>query len=135
MDYNLNVFLEALWGASILPFGSEATFAAMAAFGTFDMKIPALLALTGGVLGQLLNLTIGRVFLSLHHKGLLFVKQYWYDRIATLFNKYGTWLIVFSWVSILKLVLIFAGFLGTRTRFALPLILAGQVYHYWQYLF
>jgi len=134
MDYNAQVFLEALWAASIIPFSNDATFSAMAAFGNFDMHIPAVIAIIGATMGQIFNLIIGRLFLELHKKGLLYVKAVWYDRIAGIFNKYCVFLLLFSWVSILKLLLVFAGFLGTGIRFALPLILIGQIYHYSSYL-
>jgi len=134
MDQNAQVFLEALWSASIIPFSNDATFAAMASFGGFDMKIPALLSIIGATLGQVFNLIVGKLLLECHRKGWLFVQPHWYDKIALIFNKYFIWLLVFSWVSIVKFSLVFAGFLGTRTRFALPLILIGQIYCYGSYL-
>ena len=134
MDYNTQIFLEALWTASIIPFSNDATFAAMASFGGFDMHVPAVIATIGATMGQSFNLIVGRLFLELHKKGLLYVKPAWYEKIAGIFNKYCVWLLLFSWMSILKLVLVFAGFLGTGIRFALPLILIGQIYHYSDYL-
>jgi membrane protein YqaA with SNARE-associated domain len=134
MEQAFTIFHEALWNASIIPFSHEATLAAMAGFGGFDLTIPTLFAIAGGTLGQMLNLMIGMFVLRFYIAGKLHVSEYWYNKCAQLFNKYGVWLLIFSWVSILKILVVFAGFLGTRPRFALPLILIGQVYHYSNYL-
>ena len=134
MEHYFNIFFEALWTASIIPFSSDATFASMSAFGGFDMKIPFVLAVTGATLGQIFNLMVGKFMLQLHQKGRLYVSEIWYQRVAYYFNKYGIFLLLFSWVAFLKVLLIIAGFVGTRVRFALPLVILGQIYHYGSYL-
>ena len=134
MDHYFQVFYEAAWSASIIPLSSDATFTAMQLFGGYDMRFAAMLAVTGATLGQIFNLMVGRFLLTFHKRNLLHVSDYWYARISTLFNKYGVFLILFSWVSIMKVVLVLAGFLDTRIRFVLPLIVIGQLYHYGSYL-
>jgi len=134
MDHYFQVFYEAAWSASIIPLSSDAAFQAMRLFGGYDMQFAVFLAVTGATLGQIFNLMLGKFLLTFHRKNLLYVSDYWYARVATLFNKYGVFLILFSWVSILKVILILAGFLDTRIRFVLPLIVIGQLYHYGQYL-
>ena len=134
MNNYYSVFIEALWSASIIPFSTDATFAAMSAFGGFDMKIPALIAIIGATLGQIFNLMLGGFLLGFHRKGLLYVNEYWYNRVSVIFNKYGVFLLLFSWVSFLKVLLVIAGFLDTRIRFVLPLVVIGQIYHYSSYL-
>ena len=130
MEYYFKIFYESAWSASVIPFSNEATFFAMQAFGGFDMKIPVLLAVTGATLGQLFNLMLGKFLLSFYRKGQLHVSEYWYNRVSVLFNTYGIFLLLFSWVSILKVLVVLTGFVGTRTRFALPLIVLGQFYYY-----
>ena len=134
MEYNFQIFYEALWSASIIPFSTDATFSALAYFGNNDMRIPIILGIIGGTLGQIFNLLLGHFMMKLHHKGKLHVSEHWYNKCSGIFNKYLVWLIVFSWVSILKMILVFGGFLGTRLRFALPLIIIGQIIHYGSYL-
>jgi len=134
MDHYFDVFFEALWTASVVPFSTDATYAAMNAFGGFDMRVPFALAVTGASIGQVFNIVVGKFLLTLHQKGQLHVSEKWYGRISQNFNKYGIFLLLFSWVSFLKVLVVVAGFVGTRIRFALPLIIIGQIYHYGSYL-
>ena len=134
MEHYFTLFYEAAWTASIIPFSTDATFVSMVSFGGFDMRIPAILSIMGATLGQIFNLMLGKFLLSFHKKGILHVTEYWYNKVSNAFNKYGVFLLLFSWVSFLKVLLVLAGFLDTRIRFALPLALIGQIYHYSSYL-
>ena len=134
MDPYFKVFYEAIWSASLVPFASDATFVAMQSFGGYNMPLAAAIAIVGATLGQLFNFQIGKIMFRFKEKGVLYISDYWFDKISKIFNKYGAFLILFSWISILRVLVVIAGFLNTKTRFVLPLIILGQIYHYGSYL-
>ena len=127
-----NIFLESAWKASIIPLGNDTTFFAMKAFGNYNMTTPFLLSITGAMLGQLFNWLVGRFLVG--HKARMKVSDYWQNRVSTLFNKYGIFLLLFSWVPLCNLIVVLAGFVGTRIKIVLPLVMAGQIFYYGCYL-
>jgi len=134
MSFYLPIFLESAWVASIIPMSSEPTFFAMKAFGGYDMAIPFLLAIAGATLGQSLNWLVGKMLLRLEKNKKLNISDYWYHRVAGLFNQYGIFLLLLSWVPLCNLLVVLAGFVGTKPKIVLPLIIIGQAAHYGSYL-
>ena len=128
------VFYEAAWGNSLIPLASEATFLTLKSFGGFNMPLAAALAVFGATLGQTFNWILGTLLLSLHHQGMFRVSDYWYNKISYLFNTYLIFMLFFSWAPLCKVMLLIAGFLDTRLRFVLPLVIAGQIFNYVGYL-
>lgn len=131
--YLLPILVESTWHASIIPLGNDATFYAMQAFGNYDMKMPVLLAVIGATMGQMFNWMVGEFLLS--YKGSLKVDDYWHGRVAALFNKYGIFLLLFSWAPLCNLLVVLAGFVGTKPKIVFTLVLAGQAFNYGRYLF
>lgn len=131
MDIYFRVLYESAWVASVLPFSSEATFFAMRSFGGFNMPLAAALSVAGATIGMSFNWLLGRLLYNLHQKKHTFhISESWYKRVAELFNKYGVFLLLFSWAPLLKFVVVIAGFLNTRYRFVLPLIVIGHIFSY-----
>ena len=135
MNNYVNVFIESARVASVIPFSSEPTFFAMFYFGGFNMPLAAALAVLGASLGQSFNWYAGHLLLKSHRKRPFKVSEYWYNRCTQLYGKYGALLLFFSWLPLMKLLVVAAGFLNVRFRFALPLIFAGNVVAYGYYLF
>lgn len=132
----LNVALESAWNASIAPFGNEATFYAMKAFGNFDMRLAALMAVMGAVAGQLSNWVIGRLMLwmKMHGKAKI-IREETYEKARRFFHKYLMFILFFSWFPLLKFAVLAAGFLNVRFRTALILVAAGHLLHYGWFLY
>ena len=135
MDNYTNVFIESARVASLIPFSSEPTFFAMFYFGGFNMPLAAAMAVAGSTLGMSVNWWIGSALLKQHKKKSFSVNEYWYNKCAALFNKYGALLVLLSWLPLMKLMLVAAGFLNVRFRFVLPLIIVGHALCYGFYLF
>ena len=135
MDNYTNVFIESARVASLIPFSSEPTFFAMFYFGGFNMPLAIALAVAGATIGMSVNWLIGKSLLKIHQKKKLSVSEYWYNKCSQLFNKYGAILVLFSWLPLMKLMLVAAGFLNVRFRFVLPLVIIGHTIGYGYYLF
>lgn len=131
MDMYIQIFFESLWNASIVPFGSETTLHAMKAFGGYDLRLGALMAITGGVLGQIFNWCVGALMLWLKKNGKARVmSDTLYAKMQRVFHRYLIFLLFFSWAPILKFLVLAAGFLQVRFRTALLLVTAGYALHY-----
>ncbi len=133
-DY-LNVFFEAFHTATIIPFSSEATMAAMKGFegsGFEDFNIPAaiVLAVAGGVLGQMFNWWLGTFLASKRKPDGWNIPDSLYDKARHIFNTYLVFLLVLSWVTLGNFFTLAAGFLGAKPKMVLPLVLIGYVLHY-----
>lgn len=135
MDFYFKVFYEAAWSNSIIPFATEATYMALKLFGGYNLPGVCLLAIVGATIGQAFNWYVGQVLFKLHKNSSLHISEQWYNKISELFNKYGIFLLLFSWAPLCKLLLIVAGFLNTRLSFALSLVILGQIYYYGSQLF
>ena len=135
MDNYTNVFIESARVASIIPFASEPTFFAMFYFGGFNMPLAAGLAVAGATVGMSFNWLVGKMLLEWHKKKSFNVNEYWYNKCAALFGKYGAILILLSWLPLMKFMLVAAGFLNVRYRFVLPLVVIGHVMCYGYFLF
>ncbi|MBY0407870.1 MAG: hypothetical protein K2Q01_09265 [Rickettsiales bacterium] len=130
MENYLKVFLEAAWTNSLVPFAPDATFSAMKLFGGYNMHMAAILATAGASLGLLLNWLIGQGLLKMHAKSNLHVSEQRYQRVSYLFNKYGIFLLLFSWVPLMKIIMLLAGFLNAPLKFVMPLVVVGQLFFY-----
>ena len=128
MAFEAQILLEALHTASIIPFGNEPTFYAMKAFGTFDMIVPTLLAITGALLGQSFNLLIGRLAHRFFHTRL---RGEGLDKISASFHRFGFLLLAVCWLPLGNLLITLpAGFFHIPLKKALPVILIGLALHY-----
>jgi len=124
----LPIFIESAWKASIIPFGNDVTFFALKSFGGYDMALPFILAVAGATLGQTFNWCLGHFLIS--YKDRLNINEQLYSRFATAFNQYGVFLLLFSWAILCNMLVVIAGFVGTKPKIVLPLIIIGQAVHY-----
>lgn len=130
MNHYLNVFLEAFYTASLIPFASESTLSAMKAFGGYNLPLAVALAVIGGVMGQTINLTLGHVLRRLRKPGGWNIPEPRYQKAQRLFYSYGLFIYLVCWLAFGNLVVVISGFLNIRPKTALPLILLGYAAHY-----
>ncbi len=130
----LDIFLEQLHSASIIPFASQWTLAALHNFGG-DMTLPVIAAITGAALGQLFNWAVGRGLRTLKSKDTAFFQTAGYQKTKATFDRYGVFLLFFSWMPLFNFLTVAAGFLGTPAKILRPVILLGIMLHFTQYLF
>ncbi|MEH6547149.1 MAG: YqaA family protein [Sneathiella sp.] len=95
------LFLSAFLSATLLPGSSEALLAAYIATEKGNIWILLVVAVTGNVLGSMVNWIIGR-FLSQYVGRKWFpISQRRYVQATNWFNKYGKWSLLFAWVPII----------------------------------
>jgi membrane protein YqaA with SNARE-associated domain len=122
------IFFQSAWKASIIPLGQDTAFFAMKAFGNYDMTFPLVLAVVGATIGQMFNWYIGKWLIA--HRAQMKINDYWLNRVSSLFNKYGIFLLLFSWAPLCNFFVVLAGFVGTKPKIVLPLIIIGQAAYY-----
>lgn len=137
MSAYLDVFTESALVASIIPFTHDPSFLAMLSFGGYNMPLATALAILGAATGAVFNFTLGRLLLYFYQKKnwLSFLSIETYNKSSGIFLRYFFVLLPFSWLSTLNFFVFLAGFLGTRAKLALSLVMAGQIAHYGWYLF
>ena len=94
----LSLFTVAFMVATIIPFGSEAYFITLLSLGEYNHFFLLIAASVGNVLGSLFNWCCG-FYVN------YFIKKSWFpinnkmiDRGNKLFNRYGKWSLLLSWV-------------------------------------
>ena len=130
MEYYFKVFYESAWTNSLIPFATDATFSAINLFGGYNMPIAAMIATAGATLGLTSNWLLGYALMRMRNGSKLQLKEAYYNRASILFNKYGIFLLLFTWVPLFKIIMIFAGFLNAPLKFVLPLAVIGQLFYY-----
>ncbi len=137
MGAYLDVFIESILANSIIPFMHEPSFFAMHSFGGYNMPLAAVLAILGSFIGAAFNFALGLGLLRLYRrkndrKHLPIDK---YNKFKHTFSRYFIILLPLSWMPLLNILVLLAGFFGTKARLVLSLVLAGQIAHYGWYLF
>jgi membrane protein YqaA with SNARE-associated domain len=129
MDQFFRIFIESAWTASLIPLSSEATLYAMKSFGQ-DVTLAVIPAILGGTLGMMTNFLLGMLMLRAKRSGIPVIGERTYDKAQRFFNKYLFFLLFLSFLPMFKFLVLAAGFLGTRPRYALILVALGYVLHY-----
>lgn len=125
------LFLSAFASATLLPGSSEAALLALLATGQGDPGLLVAAATAGNVLGSVLNWGLGRFLFHLRDHPWFPVGPEPLDRAVGRFRRYGTWLLLLSWVPIVgdPLTLV-AGVLRVRLIPFLLLVSAGKAGRY-----
>lgn len=133
-SFSYQLLLDAAHQASIIPFGNDIVFYAMKSFGTYPMGVPVALSIAGGLLGYIFNWYVGRSLMFFEYKGRFRMNPTRYETIRTYAEKYGIYLLVLSWMPLLNLLPVAAGFLKLPLKKILPFVIAGLAWHYGQAL-
>ncbi|USG63136.1 DedA family protein [Sneathiella marina] len=125
------MFLSAFLSATLLPGSSEALLATYIAAEQGNTWILLLMAVTGNVLGSIVNWFIGR-FLSQYSDRRWFpISEKRYAQAINWFNKYGKWSLLFAWVPVIGDPLtIVAGGLRVPMGIFIILVTAGKLVRY-----
>ena len=94
----ISLFAVAFMVATVIPFGSEAYFIALLSLGDYNNLLLLIAASAGNILGSLFNWICG-FYVN------YFIKKSWFpinnrmiDKSNRMFNKYGKWSLLLSWV-------------------------------------
>lgn len=129
-SFSLQIFLEAIHKASVIPFGSDLTFYVMKAFGGYDMAAPVILSVVGASLGHIVNWYIGRSLVFFEYKGKFRINPERYERIRAFAEKYGIFLLVFAYAPLMNLLVVASGFLKLPLKKVMPFVIVGLAVHY-----
>ena len=84
--------------ATIVPFGSEVYFATLLSLGKYNNVLLLVSASVGNVLGSVFNWVCGYYINFFIKKSWFPIKQDKIKKGTDLFNKYGKWSLLLSWV-------------------------------------
>ena len=84
--------------ATIVPFGSEVYFATLLSLGKYNNFLLLVSASVGNVLGSVFNWVCGYFINYFIKKSWFPIKQDKIKKGTELFNKYGKWSLLLSWV-------------------------------------
>lgn len=134
IDAYLWMFTAALIAGTFIPFlpaSSELVLAGFLAAGQGETQLLVASATLGNVLGAVVNYVAGRYVSGLSDRPWFPVTQVQMDRASRLFNCYGFWVLLLTWLPFIgDVIAVVAGLL--RTRFWLFLILTaiGKLFRY-----
>ena len=94
----LSLFTVAFMVATIIPFGSEAYFITLLSLEEYNHFFLLVAASTGNVLGSLFNWFCGFYVNYFIKKSCFPINNKMIDRANKLFNRYGKWSLLLSWV-------------------------------------
>lgn len=94
------LFASAFLAATIVPMASEAVLAGLLAAGKGDPLALFLVATVGNTLGSVVNWLLGRGIERFRNRPWFPVGRERYDDAVRLFNRFGTWSLLFAWAPI-----------------------------------
>ena len=118
--------------ATIIPFGSEAYFITLLSMDKYNNFLLLLFASAGNILGSVFNWICG-------YYVNYFIKKSWFpinnnmiDRGNKIFNKYGKWSLLLSWVPFIGDPITFVA--GTLRYSIIPFIILVSIGKFGRYL-
>ena len=94
----LSLLTVSFMVATIVPFGSEVYFATLLSLGKYNNFLLLLSASVGNVLGSVFNWICGYYINYFIKKSWFPINNKMIDRGNKLFNRYGKWSLLLSWV-------------------------------------
>ena len=94
----LSLFTISFMVATIVPFGSEFFFGTLISIGKYNNFFLLIAASTGNVLGSVFNYFCGYFVIYFINKSWFPIKENKIKKATNIFNKYGKWSLLFSWV-------------------------------------
>ena len=127
----LSLFAISFLAATILPFSSELSLAALIATSDYDNLLLLTVASFGNILGSLVNWALGSYSRNLTTKKWFPFKETQIERSSKWFRKFGKWSLLFAWVPVVgdPLTLV-AGILRVKFIDFIILVAIGKVSRY-----
>ena len=127
----LSLFAISFLAATILPFSSELSLAALIATSDYDNLLLLTVASFGNILGSLVNWALGSYSRNLTTKKWFPFKEIQIERSSKWFRKFGKWSLLFAWVPVVgdPLTLV-AGILRVKFIDFIILVAIGKVIRY-----
>ncbi len=125
------LFLSAFLSATLLPGSSEALLTGLVVAGQGAPWLLLTAAVTGNVLGSLVNWVCGRFLAAFRDRKWFPVSPRRYEQAAGWFERYGVWSLLFAWAPVVGDPLtVIAGALRVGFLPFLLLVTVGKVVRY-----
>ncbi len=125
------LFAAAFLSATLLPGSSEVALAAALASGRSGLTEALIVATIGNTLGSCVNWGLGYFVTRWRGSRYFPVKDQDYDRYCALYQKYGLWSLLASWVPIIGDPLtVMAGVFRTPLRLFVPIVAFAKLMRY-----
>lgn len=125
------LFFSAFLAATVFPTQSEVVLAGMVILGKHKPFLLLFIATLGNVLGSLINWLIGVYFAKIQNKGWFKINKPLLSKAIKVYEKWGVWSLLFSWVPIIGDPLtIIAGIFKTNIWLFLMLVTVGKMARY-----
>lgn len=127
----VGLFFSALLAATIFPAQSEAVLAGLSLTGDYNTALLIAVATLGNVIGAVINWLFGRYLEHFKNRRWFPVKETSLVKAAAIYQRYGVWTLLFSWVPFIGDPLtVIAGMLRTPFKLFLPLVTIGKLARY-----
>lgn len=125
------LFAAAFLSATLLPGSSEAALAALLASGRSGPVEALIVATIGNTLGSCVNWALGLYVNRWRGNRFFPVKEKDFERYCALYQKYGLWSLLASWVPVIGDPLtVMAGVFGTPLRLFIPIVAFAKLARY-----
>ena len=125
------LFAAAFLSATLLPGSSEAALAAALATERTGIAESLFVATLGTSLGSCVNWGLGRFVTRWRGTRFFPIKEQHFDRYCALYQKYGLWSLLASWVPIIGDPLtVMAGVFQTPLKLFLPIVALAKFMRY-----
>ena len=125
------LFAAAFLSATLLPGSSEVALAAALASGRSGLAEALAIATLGNTLGSCVNWALGLFAARWRGSRFFPVSEKNYDRYSTLYQKYGLWSLLASWVPIIGDPLtVMAGIFRTPLIIFVPIVAVAKLLRY-----
>lgn len=124
------LFLSSFASATVLPFSSEALFYTLLQMDKSPLWL-LLAATSGNSLGGITSWVLGRFLLRFRDRRWFYASDAQLDRGQQLFQHFGLWSLLFTWLPLVGDVLcVAAGVLKVRAAVFIPLMTIGKACRY-----
>ena len=131
LSSHLSLFISAFLAATLLPGSSEVMLAGLVLLDPASTATLFIAATVGNTAGAAVNWYLGRSFMHFAGRRWFPVTPDRLDQASAFFNRYGSWLLLFSWAPIVGDPLtVAAGALHIRFPLFLPLVAVGKAARY-----
>jgi membrane protein YqaA with SNARE-associated domain len=127
----LLLFASSFLAATLIPAQSELVLAGLVLAANHNPMILIAVATVGNVLGAAFNWLLGRYLDQFKHRRWFPVKARELAKAAQIYQRYGVWSLLFSWLPFIGDPLtVIAGLLGTSFTLFLLLVSIGKLARY-----
>ena len=125
------LFTAVFLSATLLPGSSEAALAALLATGQSEFVPALLIATLGNTLGSCVNWALGLFVARWRGRRFFPIKDQDFDRYCELYQRYGLWSLLASWVPVIGDPLtVMAGVFRTPLIIFVPIVALAKLLRY-----